>query len=529
MQIVTNPPGQPLELSGCDEAAVCRIAELLALMVQPGDVIGLSGDLGAGKTTFARAFIRAMLDGDDFVEIPSPTFTLVQIYPTPRMDVAHFDLYRLAEPDELLELGLDHALEHGIALIEWPERAGDLLPHARLSLHLADDSQAMADSQNGSLRTIALSGEGAWKQRALRFYALHSVFKASGWDHDGVRTRHFQGDASARRYGRIEGADGASALIMDSPRQPDGPPIKNGLPYSRIAHLAEDVRAFVAVDAVLRRAELRAPEIFATDIDNGLLVLEDLGDCVFKTALERGHSQEALWRAAMDVLLSLRNISVADPLAVGQSARHHLHRYDAQAMMCEVELLPDWYWPAVHGTSISKGQRDEFTKCFEEIIVRLQQVEFGWVLRDFHSPNLIWIDEGVETAKVGLIDFQDAVSGPPAYDLVSLLQDARLDVPHDLEQRLLNDYCTHTAAQEPDFDRDAFIRTYAALGAQRNTKILGIFARLAMRDGKSDYLAHIPRIWAYLQHNLEHPDLADLRAWFDGAFPLSVRGKALDL
>jgi aminoglycoside/choline kinase family phosphotransferase len=151
----------------------------------------------------------------------------------------------------------------------------------------------------------------------------------------------------------------------------------------------------------------------------------------------------------------------------------------------------------------------------------------AWVLRDYHSPNLLWLPEREGIARVGVIDFQDAMRGPPAYDLVSLLQDARVDVAPELEAAVFDHYCAAVTARQTGFDRDAFAFAYAALGAQRNTKILGIFARLAKRDGKPAYLRHIPRLWGYLERDLAHPQLAGLKRWYDRHFPTEARGRAI--
>jgi hypothetical protein len=152
-----------------------------------------------------------------------------------------------------------------------------------------------------------------------------------------------------------------------------------------------------------------------------------------------------------------------------------------------------------------------------------------WLLRDFHSPNLIALNDRKPPRDVGIIDFQDAMIGPAAYDLVSLLQDARVDVPEELEKPLFSQYVAAVSARDPAFDRAEFTFSYAALGAQRNTKILGIFVRLAMRDGKRQYLAHLPRIWGYLERDLQHDDLAPLRAWYDENLPRSLRAEALNI
>jgi aminoglycoside/choline kinase family phosphotransferase len=195
----------------------------------------------------------------------------------------------------------------------------------------------------------------------------------------------------------------------------------------------------------------------------------------------------------------------------------------------EVELLPDWYWPAARGTPIPDEARAAFVSAWDEAFAHLDAGPKGWVLRDYHSPNLVWLPDREGFRRAGMLDFQDALAGSLAYDLVSLLQDARLDVPAELEADLLAYYVRMRSAVTPGFDRDAFLFAYAALGAQRNTKILGIFARLAKRDGKRAYLRHIPRIWRYLERGLAHPGLSALARWFDAHFPAAIRHQPPDL
>jgi aminoglycoside/choline kinase family phosphotransferase len=313
---------------------------------------------------------------------------------------------------------------------------------------------------------------------------------------------------------------------MDWPRQPDGPPVRDGLSYSRIAHLAEDVRPFVAVGAALAACGMRVPAVETADLDRGLLVLDDLGDAVL-SRIVTPDSQTALWTAATDALVALRRHCPEAPavLPLADGARHVLPPLDRGLLEIETELLLDWYWPLVHDAPAPADARAEFAALWRPVFDRLLALPRGWMLRDYHSPNLLDLaDPGASGCfKVGVIDFQDAVAGPHAYDLVSLLQDARVDVPPALEATLFDRYCAAVGNFEPGFDRGAFRDAFAALGAERNTKILGIFARLARRDGKAQYLAHLPRIWRYLERDLAAPGLAGLEAWFDRAFPPSTR------
>jgi N-acetylmuramate 1-kinase len=512
-------------IPGIRESDLARLAEDIAFATRPGDLIALRGDLGAGKTTLARAIIHA-LGCDEREEIPSPTFTLVQTYATRRMPVAHFDLYRLNAASEIEELGLDLALKRGIALIEWPERAASALPASRLEILLEDENGGSVLEESAT-RRVSLIGEGDWTTRLPRLVAMRKLMTAGGLESEASRLSYLQGDASVRRYARISRAPGAGAILMDWARQPDGPAIRNGLPYSRIAHLAEDVRPFVAVAAALRALGLGVPAIYAQDLDRGFLLIEDLGDRVFGHEVETGAADQALlWRTAAETLAALSVVIPPSILPVGDGTQHRLPEYDRGALSIETELLLDWHWPALHGSPIPADARAEFLSQWGVVFDRLAVLPPAWVLRDYHSPNLLWLPEREGIARVGVIDFQDAMRGPPAYDLVSLLQDARVDVAPELEAAVFDHYCAAVTARQTGFDRDAFAFAYAALGAQRNTKILGIFARLAKRDGKPGYLRHVPRLWRYLERDLAHPDLAGLKRWYDRCFPAEARGHA---
>lgn len=503
-----------------NETDLRLLAEILALAARRGDAIALSGELGAGKTAFARAFVQALL-GDPDAEVPSPTFTLAQTYETPRVPVAHFDFYRLTSAGEVAELGLEEAIARGIVLVEWPERASNLLPASRLDLRLGDGS-------GPDLRTITLLALGDWSARLQRIHQVRSFCLAQMGSSALSRSRvvYLQGDASPRAYARII-SERASSILMNAPRMPDGPPVREGLPYSRIAHLAEDVRPFVAIAGALKQRGLAAPQIKALDTDAGLLLIEDLGDLTFGRALEEGYSQPELWRAAVDALIALRKTGSPGPMRLSSASEYTLPHYDRGALSIETDLLLDWYWPALKGGQPPSAVRDQFAALWSAELDKLLALPKGWVLRDYHSPNLMWMPDRQGIDRVGILDFQDAVLGPWAFDLVSLLQDARVDVSSELEAELFDYYCQRVAAIEPDFDRTTFALAYALLGAQRNTKILGIFARLAMRDAKPGYLHHLPRIWGYLERNLDHSSLAPMRAWYDRYLPPSVRTSAL--
>jgi N-acetylmuramate 1-kinase len=222
---------------------------------------------------------------------------------------------------------------------------------------------------------------------------------------------------------------------------------------------------------------------------------------------------------ATRVLVQLHSTELPQVLSVSDSIEHPIPPYDLEALLIEVELLADWYVPHIIGSQLSGSARAEFVNLWTEALGEILAAPVTWTLRDFHSPNLIWLGEREGLQRVGLIDFQDATLGSPAYDVASLLQDARVTVPADLELKLIGLYARERKAADPAFDVSGFARAYAIMAAQRATKILGIFARLDRRDGKPHYLKHLPRIEAYLTRNLAHPALAKLKAWYETYLP----------
>ena len=491
-----------------DEAATYRLMTDVAAVLEPGDLITLSGDLGAGKTTFARALIR-YLAGDDRIEVPSPTFTLTQTYTLPSFTVVHADLYRLSGTGELAELGLEDAPEGAVTLVEWPDRATGFLPSNRFDIALTLEPQ-----HGPTARSVRITAHGNVTPRAERILTIRRFLDRS--DFGRASRRRIQGDASTRSYERLT-RDGATYVLMNSPKRSDGPPVRNGKPYSAIAHLAENVTPFVAMTQALRRQGLSAPAIFASDRETGLLVIEDLGEELVVGG-EPPAPIEIRYEAATDLLAELHSEQLPTVVPVEPGIDYRLPLYDLDAFLIEVELLLDWYLPKLD-VKISDSKRDGYRALWREALMPVLAGPHTWVLRDFHSPNLLWLPEREGTSRIGLLDFQDAVIGPEAFDVASLLQDARVDVSEGLEMKLLSRYTRARLAANATFDTPAFARAYATLGAQRSSKILGIFARLERRDRKPQYLRHLPRVWTYLQRSLAHPALAPLAAWYRANVP----------
>ncbi len=485
-----------------NETATAQLMADLALLIGPGDVITLTGDLGAGKTTAARALIRYLANDDDF-EVPSPTFTLTQTYELPAYPLLHADLYRISDSSELEEIGLAPLPEGTLCLIEWPERAADMMPSDRIDIAFTH-----RPSLGSSARAAEIAGFGTAAPKVARLIALRRFLNISGQAE--ARRQRMPGDASTRSYSRLV-SENRSLILMNSPPRPDGPAIYDGKSYSAAVHLAEDVKPFVAIAHGLHERGYSAPEIHNADLESGFLITEDFGTATFIA----GHPPApitARYQAATDMLAALHSETLPKTVPVTPQLTYDIPHFDIAAMTIEVGLMLEWYLPD-RNVTLPPRAHAEFILIWRELLTKADAAPKTWMLRDFHSPNLIWLDDREGIAKVGVLDFQDAVIGPTAYDVVSLLQDARLDVPEDIEIAMLARYVTRRRAADPSFDPAAFAETYAAMSAQRNTRLLGTFARLNRRDGKPHYLRHQPRIWTYLNRALAHPSLAALGEW----------------
>ena len=486
-----------LTLTLSSEEDTIRLGEDLALALRKGDCLALSGDLGAGKSTLARAFLRALAD-DDGLEVPSPTFTLVQSYEL-RIPVAHFDLYRLGDASELEELGFGEALSSGICLVEWPEMAEDLLPEARVKLRF---------DHVGTGRTVTITAPEAPMKRLRRTLALRDFLEVH--DLDGARRRFLTGDASVRAYERVTTKTGETVILMDWPKLPEGPPVLDGKPYPRVAHLAENAYPFVAIASYLREIGLAAPEVLHVDFDQGILLIEDLGD---EGVLDgEGRPIPERYREAIVCLAFLHSQEVRQELPISSTHVHHIPDFDPTAMKMEARLLLDWHLPWKREAPATDEERQEYLAIWDDLIATLESSEKNLLLRDVHSPNIIWRPHESGVRQVGLIDFQDSMIGPTAYDLASVIQDARVDVPKPLADQLMLDYVTLRRAMGP-FDEPVFLRAWAIMAAQRNCKLAGLWVRLKQRDNKPGYMQHMPRTLRHLSTALSHEALAPLRDW----------------
>jgi hypothetical protein len=320
---------------------------------------------------------------------------------------------------------------------------------------------------------------------------IAGFLSTAGWG--DAKRNLLAGDASFRRYSRLE-RHGTTAMLMDAP-----PP-------------QEDVRPFLAIAQILRKLELSAPAILAANVEAGLLLLEDFGDDTYTRLLAKGADETSLYVLAVDVLIALHRHFTP------QSAPG-LPPYDDTRLLNEAALMVDWYLPAITGQATPESVRKTYLDLWRELFPLARAVPDSLVLRDYHVDNLMRLASRAGLAACGLLDFQDAVLGPVSYDLVSLLEDSRRDIAPELAASMRARYL----AAFPDLDRAAFAASFAVLGAQRHCKVIGIFTRLDRRDHKPRYLAHIPRLWRMLDQNLRHPALAPIKEWLDRHIPPRLR------
>lgn len=325
--------------------------------------------------------------------------------------------------------------------------------------------------------------------RPDRSHEMDAFLSRIGWG--GAMRHKLAADASFRRYERVVFGD-RIAVLMDAP-----PPW-------------EDVRPFVAVTQQLAAAGASVPAILAADETEGFLLLEDLGDASFTRILTEAPKREReLYEAATDALIALH---AATP-------PKHLPLYDMPVYLREVGLFAEWFLPQAVGMEKATVLRAEWLALWRDLMVETGLQQSVLVHRDYHADNLFWLADRAGHKAVGMLDYQDALLGDAAYDLASLLEDARRDVDADTVAHCLRHYLMRTDAQPEDF-----MQRYAVLAAQRNAKIIGIFTRLCVRDGKAHYLNYLPRVWAHFTRDISHPSLMAIHQFVERHVPLDMRG-----
>ena len=335
-------------------------------------------------------------------------------------------------------------------------------------------------------------------QRPERGPEMDAFLQQAGWG--GASRRFLAGDASFRRYERVH-SPSAVAVLMDAP-----PPW-------------EDVRPFLTVTEQLQRSDVSVPEILAADAAQGFLLLEDFGDHSFTKLLNVHPEREReTYLAATDALVAIHRASVLNRTDFAAS----LPPYDEAVYLREAALFAEWFLPQIVGLANAASLRAEFLALWREVLGAAGLQQHCLVHRDYHADNLFWVAGRDGHRAVGMIDYQDALWGDAAYDLASLLEDARRDVRPATMVDCFTHYVTETGESA-----HGFAERYAVLAAQRNAKIIGIFTRLCVRDGKAHYLDYLPRVWGHFLHDLSHPLLFSIRQFVDHHVPSEWRGAFL--
>jgi aminoglycoside/choline kinase family phosphotransferase len=309
-----------------------------------------------------------------------------------------------------------------------------------------------------------------------------------------ARAQRLPSDASTRTYYRLTDG-GRRALLMDAP-----PPREKPAEFLQMARL-------------LHGLDYSAPLILAADPVAGFVLVEDLGDDTYTRLISQGADEHRLYGLAIDLLVDLHGRF--DP-----ASAHGVPPYSDEILLTEAGQFVDWCLPEITGQPTDPAVKDEYLSLWQAALPLARAVPASLTLRDYHVDNLMLLADRPGLAACGLLDFQDSLIGPIGYDLVSLLEDARRDVPAALSQAMLARYL----AARPAVDAAALGRSMAFLGAQRNVKILGIFCRLARRDGKPVYLKHLARTWQHVTRSLTHPELAAIEDWMDRHVPAEARG-----
>ena len=358
------------------------------------------------------------------------------------------------------------------------------------------------------------------RDKEIRDNEINAFLKQAGWD--TAERVAVPGDASTRRYERLT-LGGQKAVLMDAPKgaeapsEPEGASVadRKALGYNALARLAgPNPEAFACIANELTMRGFSAPKIIAADLDKGFMLLEDLGDDLYARVIADDPVQERpLYEAAIDTLAAIYRSSFPKEMSF-QGAIWRARDYDAAALLAEADLFLDWYAKDL-GREIQRPAREQWNTIWTGLFQSLEAHAHGLALRDFHAENIFWLPERQAVSRVGLIDFQDGLFAHPAYDLVSLIEDARRDVSPDLATPLLKRFCEKAGLKYGS----EFKTAYAVMGAQRNAKILGIFVRLAERDGKPHYRELIPRVAAHFKGNLQDSKCVDLKAWITRHIP----------
>lgn len=490
-----------------NESETESLAREIARYAVAGDFIRLEGTLGMGKTTFARAFIRA-LAGDEALAVPSPTFNLMQVYDETRLPVVHVDAYRMADASELHMLDLEPYYANGVTLMEWCSNVEEGLPQYEPPQRYVMESEVgdfltveLADYENNpDQRQITLKANGTWRERFGLLPAdvmrpqtqkgRQAFLKSCGYE--DVSLTPTSPDCSFRTYYRFE-EKGEKRIVMDAP-----PPV-------------EKVSDFTTMVKFYQEIGLKVPHVFAEDTKGGYLLLEDLGDTSLNKMCQDTEKQKDWLSVAIDTLIHVANAPKAD-----------VWHYTADSMWQEAKRFTDWYLPYVTGHATHIADREAFKNawftCFEKV-KNLPQTTCHY---DYHVDNLMCMGDEPKVDNLGLIDFQDARIGPVSLDVACLLEDrfpAGAPLREELRQRFLS-------GLDEKVSYDDFMAGYYLCLLHRFFKITGLLVRLQERDKRQNVMGRMDEVWQTIHKCLEHEACAPIKDVLEQIYPQYKNKKA---
>ena len=470
-----------------------KLAKELVPLLNEGGVMTLNGQIGAGKTTLAKLIIQELTQ-TPLEDIVSPTFNLYHTYNRDNLEIAHYDFYRIESEIELLEIDLNESLTDKICIIEWADKFRDLLPKDRIEIFITCKKNE---------RVYRINPLGKFREVVSNRAKIENYL--GGLDINFTELQRLPGDASKRNYYRVMSPDN-TMILMDATQESN---IKSK------TGLSNGIDDFIKIQKYLDSIDVRVPKLIVRNRIDNILLEEDLGEYSYADMLTKENYQK-LYNPAIKTLIHISNINHPKNIST-DSNPHYLKEFDLDIYLNEAEIFIDYYWPFIHGKQCNADKKQEFTHVMGEVYSNLTD-DKTLMLRDFHSPNLLFLENEDGFRKCAVIDFQDALFGHPLYDLVSLTNDARTTIDEHQEKYLIDLYKKDFPFNNFQFDSLSFIEQYHILGVQRSIKILGIFARLAILETNQNYLVHMPRVICYIKRIMQSGSIQTLACWLNQNF-----------
>ena len=458
----------------------------IAPIFEKGDLLALNGEIGSGKTTLTKHLIN-YLTATRIDEINSPTYNLCQTYSNEDLIISHYDFYRLDYLQEIEELDINDSIKNNFTIIEWANKFSSILPKDHIEIQIDNKSDKREYK-------ILFHGEYAKKiaghKNRLSFLSNSNL--------NIKKITNMRGDASKRKYFRVN--DGKENFVLMDASEDS---IKKNT-------TSKTITDFIIFRQYLEDIGLRVPKIYEFDIQKQLILEEDLGLTTYDELYSKLSFQDLINPAIESLLIlvhsNYKNINDLDGKAFEPQ------NFDEKVFINESKIFIDYYWPYVKNSICPEEEKYEFLSIIENIYSDLS-TDKTLVLRDYHSPNLHYLQNEKGHKKCALIDFQDALLGHPLYDLVSLAQDARFTISEDQERYIVDTFKDKFLFNDFQLSKSSFNEQYKILAIQRSLKILGIFARLSLLEGKNNYIIHMPRVLDYIRRSMDCSLLNNLTHW----------------